>query len=68
MSFANSDFGTLPRADMKFAPTTEMPNQHYEERTVPRHFPKSVGAAARRRVLANKKQPKNSFRLPLGEI
>ncbi len=41
------------RADMKSAPTTEMSNQHYEERAVPRHTPKSVGAAARRRVLAN---------------
>ncbi len=38
---------------MKSAPTTEMPNQYYEEYTVPRHAPKSVGAAARRRVLAN---------------
>ncbi len=38
---------------MKSAPTTEMSNQYYEERPVPRHAPKSVGAAARRRVLAN---------------
>ncbi len=29
----------------------------YGERTVPCHFPKSVGAAARRRVLANIQQP-----------
>ncbi len=42
MSFANSDFGIISqRADMKSAPTTEIPNQYYEERTVPCHEPKA---------------------------
>ncbi len=42
MSFANSDFGIISqRADMKSAPTTEIPNQHYEEHTVPCHEPKA---------------------------
>ncbi len=53
---------------MKSAPTTEMSNQHYEERAVPRHTPKSVGAAARRRVLANIQTLFQKCRIPKGSL